>query len=306
MEHQAEEFDEDILNWDEDEFDEDWHPDELDEQTRSERFEKLIKRMDANKDNFIDKIELINWTLKALMSMDAREVGSDFETADENGDGQISFDEYVKNIFGIDDHDDIFMGRKKIKFIKKVNIVLLKISMSESRLEDNYELQDFNRQFHREHARWAAADVNNNGQLDAKEYELFYNPSQESDFINVALAEAIPRVDTNNDGKIDENEYMNDFKTPWVGTDEWNSNEKETFEDLDLDKSGFIDTDIEKTLWLFVDNGEISIDEADHLINVSDKDEDDKLSHEEVLNAMQDFIDSDATEYGFQLRHDEL
>ena len=91
-----------------------------------------------------------------------------------------------------------------------------------------------------------------------------------------------------------------------MGTDEWNENEKETFEDLDLDKSGFIDSDLEKTLWLFVDNGEISIDEADHLINVSDKDEDDKLSHEEVLNAMQDFIDSDATEYGFQLRHDEL
>ena len=107
MEHHAEEFDEDILNWDEDDFDEDWHPDELDEQTRSERFEKLIKRMDANNDKFIDKIELINWTLKALMSMDAREVGSDFETADENGDGQISFDEYVKNIFGIDDHNDI-------------------------------------------------------------------------------------------------------------------------------------------------------------------------------------------------------
>jgi len=135
---------------------------------------------------------------------------------------------------------------------------------------------------------------------------FFYNPNQESDFINVALAEAVPRVDTNNDGKIDESEYMNDFKTPWVGTDEWNENEKETFEDLDLDKSGFIDSDLEKTLWLFVDNGEISIDEADHLINVSDKDEDDKLSHQEVLDAMQDFIDSDATEYGFQLRHDEL
>jgi len=284
MEHDAMGFDEDILNFDEDEdFDEDWHPDELDEGTRNERFEKLIHRMDTNNDKFIDKKELIQWTLKALMSMDAREVGSDFETADEDEDGLISFDEYVKNIFGIDDVENM-----------------------DSRLDENYELQDFNRQFHREQARWAAADTNNDGKLDEKEYELFYNPSQEQDFISVALAEAIPRIDANDDGKIDEAEYMNDFKTPWVGTDEWLQNEKETFQDLDLDKSGYLDSDLEKELWLLVDNGEISIDEADHLINVSDKDDDDKLSYDEVKDAMQDFIDSDATEYGFQLRHDEL
>lgn len=283
MQEDAMGFDEDILNFDEDEFDEEWHPDELDEETRNARFEKLIHRMDSNNDKFIDKGELIQWTLKALMSMDAREVGSDFETADEDEDGLISFDEYVKNIFGIDDVENM-----------------------DSRLDDNYELQDFNRQFHREHARWAAADTNSDGKLDKKEYELFYNPSLEEEFISVALAEAIPRVDVNDDGKIDQAEYMNDFKTPWTGNDEWIQNEKETFQDLDLDKSGYIDTDIEKELWLLVDNGEISIDEADHLINVSDKDDDDKLSYEEVKDAMQDFIDSDATEYGFQLRHDEL
>merc|ERR1712038_1746132 len=176
---------------------------------------KIIEKMDVNKDKFIDKVELIRWTMKALQSMDAREIASDFEQADDDEDGLISFDEYVKNIFGIDDHENI-----------------------DGRIDDSYELQDFNRQFHREEARWAAADANNDGKLTPEEYEMFYFPSSQEGFIETALVEALPRVDTNGDGKLDKDEYMNDFKTPWAGNEEWISNEKETFEDLDLDKSG--------------------------------------------------------------------
>jgi len=38
----------------------------------------------------------------------------------------------------------------------------------------------------------------------------------------------------------------------------------------------------------------------------SDQDDDGKLSYEEIHHAMEEFIESDATEYGYMLKHDEL
>jgi len=72
-----------------------------------------------------------------------------------------------------------------------------------------------------------------------------------------------------------------------------------------MDGDGKLSGD-ELVLWIQQDNGEIAVDEAIHLIDTADKDEDGKLSHEEVMEAMEDFIESDATEYGFMLKHDEL
>jgi len=77
------------------------------------------------------------------------------------------------------------------------------------------------------------------------------------------------------------------------------------FKDMDMNDDGKLSGD-ELVLWIQQDNGEIAVDEAIHLIDTADKDEDGKLSHEEVMEAMEDFIESDATEYGFMLKHDEL
>ena len=60
-------------------------------------------------------------------------------------------------------------------------------------------------------------------------------------------------------------------------------------------------------LWIQSDNGEIAVDEAAHLLDSADTDHDDKLTMQEVVDAMEEFLESDATEYGEMLRfHDEL
>ena len=91
----------------------------------------------------------------------------------------------------------------------------------------------------------------------------------------------------------------------YKGDDDWMETEKDIFKDMDMNGDGYLNGD-ELILWIQQDNGEIAVDEAIHLIETADKDEDGKLSHDEVMEAMEDFIESDATEYGFMLKHDEL
>ena len=71
-----------------------WHHDDLEHQEKLNRFTHLAKKMDANKDGFVDKSELISWTLKALQNMDMKELDEDWEVSDHNEDGYISWEEY--------------------------------------------------------------------------------------------------------------------------------------------------------------------------------------------------------------------
>lgn len=273
----GEDEDEDDDYPNEDPFNEDeWHPDELEESVRNQRFARLVKKMDENSDNFVDKKELVHWTLRALQNMDARELKEDWEVADHNNDGGVEWDEYIKNIYGVDkDQHDNFM---------------------EQNLEDNHELQDFNRQFNREKAKFEAADANKDGKLDYSEYENFYNPGHSPAQTQKAIDNAMKVVDSDRDGELSLVEFLNDFKNPsYKGDDDWLDTEKDIFKDMDMNDDGKLSGD-ELVLWIQQDNGEIAVDEAIHLIDTADKDEDGKLSHEEVMEAMEDFIESDATE----------
>ena len=48
------------------------------------------------------------------------------------------------------------------------------------------------------------------------------------------------------------------------------------------------------------DNTEIAIDEAEHLIDMCDEDEDERLTPDEIVENHDLWVDSDATEYGAQ------
>lgn len=270
---------------DDDPFD-DWHPDELDEDVRTERFEKLIKKMDEDGDGFVDKTELVHWTLRALQNMDSRELKEDYDVANADGDDGVTWDEYVSNIYGV-------AAEKRDSF-------------TATDLEEIAELQDFNRNFNRESAKFKAADADKNGKLDFKEYESFYNPGKDKEQTLRAVKLAVEAVDKNGDGQLNQEEFLNDFKDPsFTGGQDFKDQETEIFKDMDINSNNNLDGD-ELVLWIQQDNGEIAIDETIHLIETADADEDGKLTHEEVMHAMEDFIESDATEYGYMLKHDEL
>lgn len=75
---------------------------------------------------------------------------------------------------------------------------------------------------------------------------------------------------------------------------------------LDANRNGVLDGP-DLTLWLSPDNADLAWEEVDELFNLCDEDDDGVLSPDEIIEEMDMWIDSDATEYGDQLRlFDEL
>ena len=58
--------------------------------------------------------------------------------------------------------------------------------------------------------------------------------------------------------------------------------------------------------WMASDNIEESEEEANHIISECDTDGDEKLSVEEIINNKDLWLESDVTDYGQMLNHEEL
>merc|ERR1711931_19160 len=114
-------------------------------------------------------------------------------------------------------------------------------------------------------------------------------------------------VDSDGDGRVSLVEFMADYMTkPTDGLEFYGEDhieqEKDKFkEDFDINGDGYLEGE-ELSLWLGPDNTEIAIEETEHLIDMCDDDKDGKLTISEILANHEVFLDSDATEYGQQLR----
>ena len=90
---------------------------------------------------------------------------------------------------------------------------------------------------------------------------------------------------------------------------EWILVEEERFTDYDKDKDGKLDKD-EIRAWVLPDNSEAATEEAEHLIEKADGvdvgEKDGQLSIEEIVAHHDDFVGSQATNYGAFLPKDEL
>lgn len=53
--------------------------------------------------------------------------------------------------------------------------------------------------------------------------------------------------------------------------------------------------------WVLSDNREEAEEEAEHLIKIADTDDDGKLSEREIVEAHEEFVGSQATDYGTYL-----
>lgn len=79
---------------------------------------------------------------------------------------------------------------------------------------------------------------------------------------------------------------------------------RENFEEYDKDKDGKLDRK-EMAEWVVPSNDESATDEAGHLIEETDTNDDGKLSKEEILAKHELWVGSSATAYGKGL-HNEL
>jgi len=68
------------------------------------RLKALVETgMDANRDGFVDQKELSEWVLKSFKNLAVEEGEDRLEEDDDNGDGYVSWDEYIKGSFDYDD-----------------------------------------------------------------------------------------------------------------------------------------------------------------------------------------------------------
>lgn len=68
--------------------------------------------------------------------------------------------------------------------------------------------------YNRDRARFDAADIDKDEKLTEGEFVLFKNPLKDENVKQVVIDEALKAVDTNGDGKIDLQEYLNDWHVP--------------------------------------------------------------------------------------------
>jgi len=282
-------FDRDIL-FNSDEEDLEWDPYALETQDIHDRLTKVVEKIDLDGDGYVSHNELVKHTVKALYSMDEEEAESEFIDADIDGDDRVRWNEYVEEFYGLEPSD-------------QNNILSM----------DTDTGTEFNKMYARDKGRFHAADKDGDGALTLIEYTNFKNPLKSEDLRELAISWALRDVDKDSDGKISLQEFLNDYMTkPGEGLEfygeEYVESQTDKFhEDFDTNGDGFLSGE-ELSLWMGPDNTEIAIEETEHLIDMCDEDKDGKLTIDEILENHEVFLDSDATEYGQQLRfiHDEL
>lgn len=275
-------FDRDVIMNPNGDDDEEWDPWDLEDEELQARLRKLVVRMDHNRDGYVDSEELTTWTLVSLYNIASQDAHDDFSFVDEDDDGHMTWAETSVETYDVDPAD-------------------------QSELDsDSY--REYNKMYNRDRARFDAADIDKDGKLTEGEFLLFKNPLKDENVKAVVIDEALKAVDTDGDGKINLEEFLNDWHVKPTNKDEdFDDLETDRFNDeYDRNSDGYLTGD-ELLFWLSPDNTEIAIDEAEHLIDMCDEDEDEKLTPDEIVDNHDLWVDSDATEYGAQLRHyDEL
>ena len=81
--------------------------DQLPPEEAKKRLKILVDKMDSDSDGFVDKSEMNAWILKSFASLSKEESEERFEDTDEDGDSIISWDEYKRAEFDLDDDEDL-------------------------------------------------------------------------------------------------------------------------------------------------------------------------------------------------------
>lgn len=246
------------------------------------RLRILLDKMDRNHDESIEKPELFAWILRSFKSLSQEESSERFKDADLDGDGLVTWAEYIKEEFEIDDDDE--EGQAELKSIQTDPDRLDELQMME---EDRILFQ--------------AADKNADNQLTAKEFLSFSHPEDDPSMHQVVLQQVLNDKDKNRDGRINFQEYIGDR-----GQDqskEWLISEKDRFDnELDQDKDGSLSAE-EIKAWMIPSNNDIANDEVNHLFAGADDDVDGILTFNEILAHHDIFVGSEATDYGEHLNN---
>ncbi|KAL1124715.1 hypothetical protein AAG570_001338 [Ranatra chinensis] len=270
--------------------------DHLSPEESKRRLRILLGKMDLNKDQQIDRNELKAWILRSFKMLSEEESNERFEDADENQDGEVTWEEYKLDAYG-DPEEDVF------QVIFYYVLVLycwyyywcgtLYINLT-NLVIDSQMLQNDKMLF-------KAADKNGDGALDKSEFIYFTHPEEYPEMLPHILQNTLDEKDKNKDGFIDFQEFLGDRARNH--DKEWLVAEKDKFDrDFDKDHDGKLNAN-EILSWVVPSDDEIAEEEVIHLFDSADDNGDNVLSFEEVLENHETFVGSEATDYGEHLHN---
>lgn len=260
--------------------------DQLPPEESRRRLGIIVDKIDSDKDGFVNLSELKNWIQFTQKRYIEDDVNRQWKQHNSENNETIHWEAYRKIVYGfMDEMDPADLEREDDGFSYKQMLA-------------------------RDRRRWSVADKNGDDELTREEFTAFLHPEEMPQMKEVVLSETIEDIDKNNDGKISVDEYIGDmYKAP--GSDEeepeWVLHEREVFAQYrDTNNDGFLDRD-EVREWITPKDFDHAEAESKHLVYEADKDGDEKLTKEEILEKYDLFVGSQATDFGEALtRHDEF
>ncbi|XP_071954966.1 calumenin-like isoform X2 [Antedon mediterranea] len=248
------------------------------------RLGKIVEKIDNDGDGKLDVQELKIWIEKQQKSYVFKDVDAQWAGHNVDGDDIITFDEYNKTSYsGLPEEE------------------LLKL--------DEAEQIDFREMIKRDKRRWVGADTSRDGSLNKEEFSAFLHPEEFDHMRDVVIDETMDDIDKDNDGYVSLEEYIGDMFVSQNGEDEpdWVKTEREQFgEYRDKNNDGIMDR-AEVGDWIMPRDYDHAEAEARHLVHESDKDNDKKLTKQEIMDQYDLFVGSQVTDFGEALiKHDEF
>nr|XP_023021578.1 calumenin-A [Leptinotarsa decemlineata]XP_023021579.1 calumenin-A [Leptinotarsa decemlineata] len=153
--------------------------DHLPPEEAKRRLSILLKKMDINGDEQIDRKELKAWIIRSFKMLSEEEARDRMEDADEDNDNMVTWEEYISDTYGLDSTE------KEVKFGD----------------ENDKLIQD-------DKIMWKAADINSDGILDSEEWIAFTHPEEHPNMLPIILGQTLNDYDKDGDGFINFQEYI--------------------------------------------------------------------------------------------------
>lgn len=255
--------------------------DELTPEQSKEKLGELYHKVDkmVKEDGQVTEEELKLWIKFTQNRYVTDDSEKQMKNNDLNRDGKITFEEYKNGTYGY---------------------------MTEEN-QAEHEDDSFKTMIVRDETRYKKADKDQDGALNLAEYTAFLHPENDPDMKGVVVQETLDDIDKDKDGFITLDEYIGDL---WPEEEQkngdaepdWVASEREQFNTVrDMNGDGKMDAK-EVSDWIMPDDMDHVDSEAKHLISESDTNKDGTVSKEEMLDKVDLYVGSQATDFGDALK----